>query len=380
MCKKVFIAATGQHCGKTTISLSLMHLARQRYGRVGYIKPLGPKCQEFGGILADKDAVLMARVFGLEEQIALMSPVVLGKGATKKFLDGEFCREWAAERIMAACRELESRCDLLLVEGAGHGGVGSVIGLNNAQVAKLVGAPVLMVAGGGIGNVIDSVQLNLALYREAGVDVRMLLVNKLLPEKRASSLAYLTRAFAASGIQVCGAFDYSPVLADPTLQSIAKLFAHPLQGNQGERLRIIHHIQLGAASSQKVIDNLRESTLLITTSSRDELLVTLSSLYHIPAYHEKIAGIVIPGIAPVSAVTQKIIDDSGIPYIRIEQTTAEIFTALTAHVSKIVAEDSEKISLINSQAEEVIDFGAIERVFETGSSPSPGELPANCAA
>ena len=30
MCKKIFIAATGQHTGKTTISISLMHLARKK--------------------------------------------------------------------------------------------------------------------------------------------------------------------------------------------------------------------------------------------------------------------------------------------------------------------------------------------------------------
>jgi BioD-like phosphotransacetylase family protein len=380
MCKKLFIAATGQHCGKTTISLSLMHLARQRYERVGYIKPLGPKCQEFGGVVVDKDAALMARVFGLEEQIHLMSPLVLGKGSTKKFLDGELCREWAADRIVAACRELESRCDLLLVEGAGHGGVGSVIGLNNADMARLVDAPVVMVAGGGIGNVIDSIRLNLALYREAGVAVRMLLINKLLPEKRQPSLAYLERFFADSGIRVSGAFDYSPVLADPTLQSIAKLLAHPLHGDQNQKQRIIHNIQLGAASSQKVIDNLLESTLLITTSSRDELLVTLSSLYHIPAYREKIAGIVIPGHAPVSTITQKIIDGSGIPYIRIEQTTAEVFSALNGHVSKIAAEDTEKISLITGQAEQVIDFAAIEGLLDSCVTSANSPLPPACAA
>ena len=169
MCKKIFIAATGQHTGKTTISLSLMHLARRKYGRVGFMKAIGPKCLQFDDLVVDKDAALMARVFGLERDIAHMSPVVLGRGSTKRFLDGELCREWAAERIVAACRELESRCDLLLIEGAGHGGVGSVIGLNNADMARLVDAPVVMVAGGGIGNVIDSVRLNLALYREAGV-------------------------------------------------------------------------------------------------------------------------------------------------------------------------------------------------------------------
>src|SRR6185369_13161694 len=115
--------------------------------------------------------------------------------------------------------------------------------------------------------------------------------------------------------------------------------AYPLQGDQRQKQRIIHHLQLGAASSQKVIDNLLESTLVVTTSSRDELLVTLSSLYNIPAYRHKIAGLVIPGHALVSAITQRIIDDSGIPYIRIEQSTAEVYSALSGHVSKISAED-----------------------------------------
>jgi BioD-like phosphotransacetylase family protein len=363
MCKKLFIAATGQHCGKTTISLSLMHLARRRYGRVGYIKPIGPKCQQFGDVVVDKDAALMARIFGLEEHVAHMSPLVLGRGATRQFLDGELCREWAAERISTACRELESHCDLLVIEGAGHGGVGSVVGLNNAEVAGLLDAPVVMVAGGGIGNVIDSVQLNLALYEKKGVDVRMLLINKLITEKRAESLSYLSKYFDPDGIRVCGAFDYSPVLADPTLQSISKLLDTPMKGDQGKRQRIIHNIQLGAASSQKVIDNLRDSSLLITTSSRDELLVTLSSLYNIPAYHRQIAGLVIPGHAPVSSITQRIIDDSGIPHFRIEQTTAAAFSALSGHVSKISADDTEKIGLVTSQAEQVIDFDAIENIL-----------------
>jgi BioD-like phosphotransacetylase family protein len=250
------------------------------------------------------------------------------------------------------------------VEGAGHGGVGSVIGLNNADVAKMVGAPVVMVAGGGIGSVIDSVRLNLALFEKEGIGVRMLLVNKLLAEKRETSLAYLSRYFADSGIQVKGAFDYSPVLADPTLQSISRLLGHPLLGDPHQGQRIIHHIQLGAASSQKVIDGLLESTLLITTSSRDELLVTLASLYNIPSYRSRIAGIVIPGHTPVSPIPQRIIDDSGIPYIRIEQTTAEVFSALNGHVSKISAEDTEKITLIISQAEQVIDFTAIQRLLD----------------
>jgi len=220
-----------------------------------------------------------------------------------------------------------------------------------------------MVSGGGIGNVIDSVQLNLPLYRAEGSPVKLLLVNRLLPEKRSDSLGYLTKALAPLDIPVAGAFDYSPTLANPTLSHISRLLNNQLNGDPSARNRIVHHIQLGAASSQKVIDLLEESTLLISTSSRDELIVTLSSLYHIPAYRNKIAGLVIPGHAPISAITEQILVDSGIPYIRILASTAEVYSTITGHISKIGFEDDEKINLIRSFAEQVIDFEAIDRLL-----------------
>lgn len=363
MCKKIFIAATGQNTGKTTISLSLVHLARQKYGRVGFIKAVGPKCQEFNGCVVDKDAALMARIFGMEDDIRLMSPVVLGRGSTKQYLDGRLTTAELEERLVTACRKMEQKYDFLVIEGAGHGGVGSVVGLSNGRTASLCNAPVVMVSGGGIGNVIDSVLLNLPLYRAEGSAVKLLLVNRLLPEKRSESLGYLAKALAPLGIPVAGAFDYSPTLANPTLNHIARLLNNQLNGDPSARSRIVHHIQLGAASSQKVIDLLEESTLLISTSSRDELIVTLSSLYHIPAYREKIAGLVIPGHAPISAITQQILDDSGIPYIRILASTAEVYSTITGHISKIGFEDDEKIDLIRSFAEQVIDFEAIDRLL-----------------
>jgi phosphate acetyltransferase len=360
MCKKIFIAATGQHCGKTTISLSLMHLAKKKYARVGFIKPIGPKLFVFDGVQMDMDAALIASIYGLEADRALMSPVVLGRGYTKRFLAGEIDPAEPLEKIKQACRELEAKNDFLIIEGSGHGGVGSVVGINNAQIARALDAPVIMVASGGIGCVIDSVQLNLSLFKQEGADVKLILVNKLLPEKRDETLGFLQKFYGGRQQSLAGAFDYSNILANPTLIDLSNVLKLPLQGDQAGKSRIIHHVQLGAASSQRVIDTMQESTLLITTSSRDELIVTASALYNIPAYRRKLAGLVIPGSAPISAISQKILDDSTIPYIRSMQNTAEVFITLTEHVSKITADDQEKISLIKSSAEGVLDFQAID--------------------
>ena len=363
MCKKIFIGATGQHCGKTTISLSLMHLARKKYPRVGFMKPIGPKCIQFNGLTVDKDAAMFASVFGVEQDVALMSPMTLTAGTTRQFLDGGVHSGFPRETILKAYAELEQKNDFLIIEGAGHGGVGSVLGINNAQVAAMLDAPVLIVTNGGIGNVIDAVELNLALYQREKADVRMIMPNKLIPDKRERSLAYLRKAFADTGILVTSAFDYSPILADPTLQHVADLLGLPLHGDPAEQSRICHTIQMGAASSQRVIDSLDDATLLIVTSSRDELLVTASSLHHIPEYKKRLAGIVVGGHVPVSNITQRIIDDSNIPYIRVEETSSEVFLRLREHVSKIGAEDKEKIELINSTAEHFIDFEAIDAML-----------------
>lgn len=363
MCRKIFIGATGQHCGKTTISLSLMHLARKKYKRVGFMKPLGPKWIVFNGTTVDKDAAMFSSVFGVEEDVALMSPVTLTPGTTRRFLDGLIDSTEPRRAIRSACNELEKKYDFLIIEGAGHGGVGSVIGMNNARIAAELNAPVLLVTGGGIGNVIDSVDLNLALYQREKADVRIIMANKLVAEKRANTLGYLTKAFAGSGMMVTSAFDYLPTLADPTLLHVSELLGPPLNGDSAERSRLCHNIQLGAASSQIVIDHLEASTLLIVTSSRDELLVTASALHHIPEYKARLAGLIIAGHVPVSNITQRILDDSNIPYIRIKETSSEIFYQLREHVSKIGPEDSEKIDLINSIAERYIDFAAIDAMI-----------------
>jgi len=364
MARKVFIAATGQDCGKTTTSLSLLHLARQKYRRVGFIKPVGPKPSLFGGTWVDKDAALVAKVYGLEGDIRLMSPVVVQPGDTRDIIDGVRTRIQLEKQLVEACNELEKRCDFLIIEGAGHSGVGSVLGLSNARVARLLDAPVLLVSGGGIGHVIDDVCMNLALYKMEGAQVRIVMPNKLIATKRLRTLDYMTRAFADQDFIVHGGFNYSPILAGPTLQHVAKLFDLPLRATGEQARRIIQHIQLAAASTEKVVEILNYSSLLLVNSSRNELLVMLATLYHIPEYQEKLAGVLISGVSPVARLTQQVLDDSELPLMRTEQLTSTVFLAVTRDVSKITAEDQEKISLVKELAEQDLDFDLIDKMLD----------------
>lgn len=364
MARKVFVAATGQNSGKTTTSLSLMYMARKKYKRVGFIKPFGPKPSiAKNGMVADKDAVLMAEVFDLEEDLSLMSPLVLHPGDTQKLLEGELSGAEMERKMFDAIDELDRKNDFLIIEGAGHTGVGSVLGFSNARVAKIADAPVVMVTGGGVGNVVDSAYMNLALFEKEQADVRAVLVNKIIPEKREKTLRYLELAFAKETFKVVGGFNYQPILANPTLRRISQVLDVPLHGNQEAAGQIAHHVQIGSAATQRVTELLKESSLVTVTSSRDELLVTLANMYNLPEYRHLLAGLVIPGVAKISAITQKILDNSGIPYMRTTRTTADVFNTITDDVSKLNAMDTQKINLIMELADKRFEFDALDSLL-----------------
>ena len=338
-------------------------MALKKYGRVGFIKPIGPKPVEFEGRIADKDAILMARMFGLTDDLPLMSPFVLQQGDTRKIMDGDIDREKVIQQMFDAIAELDAKNDFLIIEGAGHTGVGSVFGCNNARIARETGASVLMVTGGGLGNVVDSALMNYALFQKEQADVKAILVNKIIPDKREQTLQYLERAFSADKIQVIGGFNYQPILANPTLRRIANVLGIKLHATDEESQRIVHNIQIGAASAQRVAELLQDSSLVIVNSSRDELLVTIANLYQIGEYRDKIAGIIIPGVGQISHITQRIVDNSGIPYMRAGRTSSTVFEILKDDVSKLTAEDTHKLHLIAELAEKRFNFNAIDALL-----------------
>lgn len=364
MAKKLFIAAIDKNSGKTTTSISMMHLALKKYHRVGFIKPFGGHTVEFRHRVVDKDVALMARVFDLTKDLDLMSPVVLYPDTTRKIVDGRISPADLKNRILHAYAELEKRCDFIIIEGSGHPGVGSVMQISNARIAHMLNAPVLLVTGGGLGNVVDRLSMILALFEKEQVDVRAILVNKLVPEKRERSLDYLRRALKDEKFEVLGGFDYQPILANPTLRRISGLLGLPVYGNKRGMQMIIHKVLVGAASTQRVVELLREPSLILVTSSRDELLVTLAHLYKMPQYRSLIVGLVISGISPISNITQQILDRSRIPYLRAEkQISAELYQRINRDVSNIVAEDKEKLDLIRTLAEKTLDFEQIDELF-----------------
>src|SRR5258708_36083831 len=162
---RVFIAATRKNDGKRTSSIGILAALQNYYPRIGYIKPVGQRFVEIEEQKIDEDTVLMDSVFRLNCPLVDMSPIAVEPDFTRKYLQSSN-NEALVKRIQKAFDRVTWEKEFVLCEGSGHAGVGSVVDVSNPEVAKILGAKVIIVTQGGIGKPIDEVALNQALFEK----------------------------------------------------------------------------------------------------------------------------------------------------------------------------------------------------------------------
>src|SRR6188768_2985082 len=225
---RVFIAATRQNDGKTTTSLGMVAALQQYYPRVGYIKPVGQRFVEIEEQKIDEDTVLMDSVYQLNCPLVDMSPIAVEPDFTRKYLQSSN-NEALVKKILKAFDRVAWEKDFVLCEGSGHAGVGSVFDLSNARVARLLGAKVIIVTGGGIGKPIDEVALNQALFEKEGVEIIGVILNKVVKDKVDYVSDFARRGLKRKGLELLGVLPHRRMLSSPTLDLIREeLHAEPL--------------------------------------------------------------------------------------------------------------------------------------------------------
>jgi phosphate acetyltransferase len=275
--RQIYLAATGQNRGKTTAALGLLEGFRRRGLTTGFLKPVGQRTVIEDGESADEDAVLVREVFDLPDGYAQMSPVHIPRGFTKAYINGQVVEDLGA-RIRAAHAAFRNR-DVLLVEGTGHAGVGAVIGLSNAMVAEMLGAPAIIISEGGVGRPIDEIVLNAALFRSHGVPVAGAIVNKVDLDAQPGIIAILERGLAPYGIPLLGILPFQKILSNPTLGMV-------LQGVRGEPIhpgpdldRVIDGVAIGAMEPGHMLEHIGPGSLVIVPGDREDVILTLTTAH-----------------------------------------------------------------------------------------------------
>ncbi len=365
--KAFFVAATGQNVGKTTTCLGLIAGLKKRHGSVGFLKPVGQEHIETEeGSHVDKDVVLFKSFFKLNDSYEEMSPVLFPRGFTRDYLDGKVDHRHLTTKISHSFEAISSRNAFTVIEGTGHTGVGSIVDLNNAQVAALLKCPAILVASGGLGSSFDELSLNLTQCEKYGVPVGGVILNRVFDEKREMVIEYMTKALSRWNIPLLGAIPFNSFLSMPTMHDFELLFQSTLLTGPEHRLRHFQHIRLVATSVEMYRTLIIPNQLIITPADREDIiLATLTRYWDLKIAHpddDLEAGMILTGKNPPKETIVEQIRRAEIPMLYAPVSSFVAMKMINTYTAKIRKEDTAKIEEAVKVVESHIDFDALERI------------------
>ena len=250
---------------------------------VGFMKPVGQKHVIVENDLkVDKDVVLFKQHFNLVKcAYRDLSPVVMPSGYTKNFLDGKITETEQITAVKRSYEAISSQHKFTVVEGTGHCGVGSIVNLDNARVASLLGLDLILVVNGGLGSAFDELALNRLACENHNVKVKGVIVNKVLPSKVDMIQDYMSRALSRWKVPLLGVVPDGPYLSQPSMLDFEELFRSKLLSGREDLLRHYDQITLVSMDLRRFSKRLRterhSKTLFVTHASRLDIVLSFIS-------------------------------------------------------------------------------------------------------
>lgn len=358
--KSIFIAATGQNVGKTTICLGMLAALKKRYNNIGFIKPVGQHhIMVENQQIVDKDAYLFKKYFNLQSIWKDMSPVIIPSGFTRDYLNGEITTDDMLKQIRTSFNTVINEHDFTLVEGTGHIGVGSILNLCNARVASELGLDMVIIASGGLGSAHDELSLNITMAEKYGVKVRGVILNRVLEDKKMMIKEYFPKSLEKWNIPLIGCIPFDSFLSKPTVKDFEILFNTTIIAGNQHLYRHFERVKLFAGSIEEYAQEMEPNQLLIIPASREDvIMMTLEK--HAEVYQKEGkdfgGGIILTGRLEPSIPLKEEIRKSNIPVIYTQTNSYDAMKKITSFIAKIRLEDRMKIEKAINLIERSISF------------------------
>jgi dethiobiotin synthetase len=187
-----FVTGTDTGIGKTRVACALLRALARHHRRVAGMKPVAAGALATAGGWASEDALALRAASSVAVPAELDNPVLLPEPLSPHLAAVRAGRPVDIDHLVHCHRALASRCDAVVVEGAGGFLVPLTDTLTGADLAAALGLPVVLVVGLRLGC------LNHALLTAQAVAARGLLLagwvaNRIDPAMAAvdDNIAYL---------------------------------------------------------------------------------------------------------------------------------------------------------------------------------------------
>ncbi|MGC4129376.1 MAG: phosphate acetyltransferase [Bergeyella sp.] len=354
--RTLFLAPCGSEAGLTTLALGMVRALDARGVRVAFFKPIGqPQAHDIG---PERSTHFIRSTTSLRPAAPIPqaeAAQLLANGGIDQLLD----------RVITNFHASFEEADVVVVEGMVHTHEWPFAGMLNIQMAKALGAHVILAGALKQGNLEDyESHLELAIRDFGGKEGGNLLgcIINLVPESLAKPLedirAELIRSsafFSRTGFPIIGAIPDNPELrASRTIDIARHLGATVL--NAGEmNTRRVKKFSVLARTVPNMLHAFSPGALLLTPSDRADVIlaVAMASMGQVA-----MAGMILTGdseTAPGILELCRPAMETGLPILKANTNSWHTATTLDRMSLEVPSDDIERVQLSMDYVASFID-------------------------
>jgi BioD-like phosphotransacetylase family protein len=311
--KTILVTSTEPSTGKTAISVAIARLAQQAGHDVGYMKPKGTRLESAVGKTRDEDPMLARELLGIDAAMHELEPIVYSPTFVQEAIRGREQPAELRERITENFGALAAGKDVMIVEGGGELWTGGIVDLDDADIADLLDAEVVLVSNYRDGTDLDDV---LAAVDTIGDRLAGVLFNA-VDRPRFDGLADDAMPFLdGRGVRTLGALERDDELAGISVADLARSVGATVLTNDAPTDQLAERFSVGAMGSNTALEQFRRThnAIVITGGDRSDMQTTALEASGVKAL------VLTGGHRPSKAVVGKA-ETRGVPILLVQSDT-----------------------------------------------------------
>jgi dethiobiotin synthetase len=202
--QSLFVTGTDTGIGKTYVSCAMLTQWRQAGVKVAAMKPVASGCELVNGAWRNADALaLQAAADDRRYAYSLVNPYALPDPIAPQFAAANISQTIYLEPIARAYGQIAATTRCVVVEGVGGWLAPISADMSQADIARALGLPILLIVGMRLG-CLNHARLTIRAIRADGLKLLGWIANRLEPNMLAleQNIRYLEEELASPCLQV----------------------------------------------------------------------------------------------------------------------------------------------------------------------------------
>lgn len=349
----IYIASSGPFAGKSLLSLLVCSRLKDDGKKVGYFKPIGLLPAKVEGVIVDEDALFIVRHLQLDVKPQLISPVMRTSSFIDEFLKGKIVN--FSGIIRKTFEEVSKNKDVIVVGGTGFLTTGFIFKLSGIDIAKMLGAKVLLIVR--YSDDITLVDESLVAHELLKENLGGIIINRasegLIEHISHLILPYLER----QNIHVFGIIPQDRVLASVSVRELVEHLGGQVLCCEDKLDELVERFSIGAMNVESALRYFRQvpNKAVITGGDRSDI--------QLAALETSTRCIILTGnFHPDSLILTKA-QEIGVPIIIVADDTLTTVDRIESTLSRMRVREEKKIQRAKEIFERSIDFKKLYSAF-----------------